>query len=72
MSTQHLATLFGTYRQRMAELYAFDQRLRYVLVFKNLGPAAAASIPHTHSQIVALSVVPDNVQSEVNYSHRYY
>ena len=72
MSTQHLAMLFDSYRQRMAELYASDQRLRYVLVFKNFGPAAGASIPHTHSQIVALPVVPDNVQSEVDYSHRYY
>lgn len=72
MSALHLATLFGTYRQRMEELYASDWRLRYVLVFKNFGPAAGASIPHTHSQIVALPVVPDNVQSEVHHSHKYY
>jgi UDPglucose--hexose-1-phosphate uridylyltransferase len=72
MDAGHLAVLFSTYRKRMSELYASDQRLRYVLVFKNFGPAAGASIPHTHSQIVALPVVPDNVQSEVEHSHRYF
>lgn len=68
MSTEHLATLFATYRDRMAELYAADERLRYVLVFKNFGPAAGASIPHSHSQIIAMPVVPENVQNEVSYA----
>ncbi|MCK7502169.1 MAG: hypothetical protein MZW92_78850 [Comamonadaceae bacterium] len=33
----------------------------YVLVFKNFGPAAGASIAHTHSQMIAMPVVPENV-----------
>jgi UDPglucose--hexose-1-phosphate uridylyltransferase len=68
MSADHLTTLFATYRDRMAELYAADERLRYVLVFKNFGPAAGASIPHSHSQIIAMPVVPENVQNEVSYA----
>jgi UDPglucose--hexose-1-phosphate uridylyltransferase len=72
MSEQHLATLFSVYRERMAQLYQSNKRLRYVLVFKNFGPAAGASIAHTHSQIIAMPVVPDNVQSEVDNSHAYY
>ena len=68
MAEDHLATLFATYRDRMAELYAADERLRYVLVFKNFGPAAGASIPHSHSQIIAMPVVPENVQNEVSHA----
>jgi len=72
MSEDHLQTLFGAYRQRMAELYESDPRLKYVLVFKNFGPAAGASIPHTHSQIIAMPVVPENVINEVEYSRQYF
>ena len=72
MGREHLASLFGVYQQRMAELYGSDPRLRYVLVFKNFGQAAGASIPHTHSQIIATPVVPENVQNEVHHSRQYH
>lgn len=71
MSQTHLASLFTVYQQRMAELYASDPRLKYVLVFKNFGQAAGASIAHTHSQIIATPVVPENVQNEVHHSRAY-
>jgi UDPglucose--hexose-1-phosphate uridylyltransferase len=72
MSEAHLALLFSTYRERMEQLYRSNNRLRYVLTFKNFGPAAGASIAHTHSQIIAMPVVPDNVQAEVRNSRLYY
>jgi len=72
MSEAHLATLFGVYRDRMRVLYESNPRLKYVLAFKNFGPAAGASIPHTHSQLIATPVVPQNVHDEVENSHRYY
>ena len=72
MSCEHLASLFSVYQQRMHELYLMDSRLKYVLVFKNFGPAAGASMAHTHSQIIATPVVPQNVYDEVNYSKDYY
>lgn len=72
MEPGHLARLFTLYRDRMAELYAGDPRLRYILAFKNFGPAAGASIPHTHSQIIAMPVVPQNVHDEVVSSRAYY
>lgn len=72
MKGEHLCSLLEIYRQRMAELYATDPRLKYVLVFKNFGPAAGASIAHTHSQVIATPVVPENVQNEVHHSHAYH
>ena len=72
MTAEHLANLFLVYQQRMTELYESDDRLKYVLVFKNFGAAAGASIPHTHSQIIATPVIPENVQNEVFYSRQYF
>lgn len=72
MSHAHLALLLSLYRDRMEVLYNSDSRLKYVLVFKNFGHAAGASIGHTHSQIIAMPVVPDNVQAEVRNSGSYY
>jgi len=71
-SQQHLTELLLTYQQRTREIYDSDSRLRYVLVFKNYGPAAGASIKHTHSQIIATPVVPENVFWEAEHSRRYY
>jgi len=62
----------STYRSRMEQLYHSNDRLKYVLLFKNFGPAAGASISHTHSQIIAMPVVPDNVQAEVRNSAAFY
>jgi len=72
MEREHLANLFSVYQQRMAELYDSDKRLKYVLIFKNFGPAAGASIAHTHSQVIATPVVPENVQNEVHHSREHY
>ena len=71
MDPEHLANLFAIYQQRMEELYQSDPRLKYVLVFKNFGPAAGASIAHTHSQVIATPVVPENVQNEVYHSREH-
>ncbi len=72
MAEPHLARLFEAYRTRMQQLYRSNPRLRYVLVFKNFGPAAGASIAHTHSQIIATPVIPDNVQAEVAHSRAFF
>lgn len=72
MSDAHLTLLFSVYRDRMEQIYESNKRLHYVFVFKNYGPAAGASIAHTHSQIIAMPVVPDNVQDEVENSRRFY
>lgn len=72
MTVTHLSMLFGAYRDRMKELFSSDPRLKYVLVFKNFGHAAGASISHTHSQLIAMPVVPENVQSEVENSRHFF
>jgi UDPglucose--hexose-1-phosphate uridylyltransferase len=60
----HLAEVFRAYRDRILDL-AKDPRLEYVMVFKNHGDLAGASLEHTHSQLVATPVVPLMVEEEL-------
>ncbi|HEV2387319.1 MAG TPA: galactose-1-phosphate uridylyltransferase [Candidatus Acidoferrales bacterium] len=59
------------YRDRMSDLKN-DRRFRYMLVFKNHGEAAGASLEHTHSQLIALPIVPKQVNEEVENAQRYF
>ncbi|HUL37443.1 MAG TPA: galactose-1-phosphate uridylyltransferase [Thermodesulfobacteriota bacterium] len=59
------------YRERIIDLRR-DQRLRYVLVFKNHGVSAGASLEHSHSQIIALPIVPRRVVEEVEGAKNYF
>jgi UDPglucose--hexose-1-phosphate uridylyltransferase len=59
------------YRDRMLDLKN-DKRFRYILLFKNHGEAAGASLEHTHSQLIALPIVPKRVREEVDNARHYY
>jgi UDPglucose--hexose-1-phosphate uridylyltransferase len=49
-----------------------DFRLKYILVFKNHGAAAGATLEHPHSQLIALPVVPDLVREEIDGARRHF
>ena len=49
-----------------------DSRFRYVIVFKNHGAAAGASLEHSHTQLIALPIVPREVRDEVDGSRRHF
>ena len=49
-----------------------DRRFRYILVFKNHGAAAGATLEHSHSQLIALPIVPDFVREEIEGARRHY
>ncbi|ACN14093.1 GalT [Desulforapulum autotrophicum HRM2] len=72
MEQSHISRIFSLYRDRMKQLYTANENHRYVLVFKNFGPAAGGSIAHTHSQIIAMPVVPANVEMEIDNSRKYF
>ncbi len=52
------------YYLRLTELKK-DPRIKYVLVFKNEGDAAGASLEHSHSQIIGLPILPRTVKGEL-------
>ena len=58
-------------RDRLIDLKR-DERLRSVIVFKNHGAEAGASLEHPHSQLIATPVVPLVVAEEVHQARAYY
>ena len=71
LPTEHLALVFRAYRDRLKDLER-DPRFRYVMIFKNHGKAAGASLEHGHSQLIALPVLPRMLISEFNGAESYY
>jgi UDPglucose--hexose-1-phosphate uridylyltransferase len=58
-------------RERVQDLKR-DQRFRYIIIFKNHGAAAGASLDHSHSQLIALPIVPREVRDEVDGARVHY
>lgn len=56
--------LMRTYQARLSALLD-DPRFKYVLIFKNHGATAGASLSHPHSQIIATPITPRTVQIEL-------
>jgi len=59
-----IAEVLRAYRDRYRALAA-DPRVRYVLIFKNHGERAGASLSHPHSQLVATPIVPLRILDEL-------
>ncbi len=59
------------YRQRVVDLKQ-DARFKYVLIFKNHGQEAGASLEHSHSQLIALPIVPKRVSEEMVGGYNYF
>ncbi len=49
-----------------------DERFKYIMIFKNYGPAAGASLEHPHTQIIALPMVPKNAVEELAGAKSYF
>ena len=71
LTDTELADVLSIYRDRLLAIKA-DKRIRYGLIFKNVGPAAGASIEHTHSQLVGMEHVPPAVAEELSASLSFY
>jgi UDPglucose--hexose-1-phosphate uridylyltransferase len=71
LPVEHFVLVLNAYQERIRRL-AEDPRMRYVLVFKNQGRAAGASLEHSHSQLISLPIVPELVMEELNGSRFYY
>jgi UDPglucose--hexose-1-phosphate uridylyltransferase len=70
-SAAQMVNLLKSFRDRISDLRR-DGRLEYVLVFKNYGREAGARLDHSHSQLIALPVVPVRVADEIKSCEKYY
>jgi UDPglucose--hexose-1-phosphate uridylyltransferase len=68
---ESLFNVFNTYKLRLIDL-KHDRRFRYILVFKNEGKTAGASLSHPHSQLIATPVTPKRIREELVGAQHYY
>lgn len=71
LSPEHLHLVLKTYQARLTALMQ-DSRFRYILVFRNYGVQAGASLSHPHSQVIALPIVPQLPKEELNTARHHY
>ena len=71
MSLNSITDVMIAYKERFSDLKN-DIRFRFVMIFKNQGKTAGASLEHSHSQLIALPEVPIRVSEEIEGAKRYY
>ncbi|KAL3754965.1 hypothetical protein ACJRO7_002102 [Eucalyptus globulus] len=64
LSPREVGDVILAYKKRIEQPLTFDS-IKYVQVFKNHGASAGASLSHSHSQIIALPIVPSNVSARI-------
>lgn len=73
ISEERMKDVLWSFKERSLDLKK-DRRFRSVLIFKNQGEAAGASLEHTHSQLIALPIVPRELALELDgaqFFHKY-
>ncbi len=64
MPAEAVADVIRTFTLRVREIRK-DPRIKYVMIFKNHGRNAGASLVHPHSQIIAMPMAPLRVMQEI-------
>ncbi|MBI5805691.1 galactose-1-phosphate uridylyltransferase [candidate division TA06 bacterium] len=67
----HIQNILSAYVSRMQDLKR-DTRLKYLMIFKNQGYRAGASLEHSHSQLIATPIVPKSINEELAGAQEYY
>ncbi len=68
---ENVLNVLRAWRQRIVDL-AQDVRFEHILIFKNVGWIAGASVAHPHSQLVALPILPRAVKEKTHNACEYY
>lgn len=71
LSEVEIVNLLRAYRERMRALRK-DRRWRYLLLYKNQGDRAGATLAHVHSQLIALPHVPSEAAAEIDGAQAHY
>jgi UDPglucose--hexose-1-phosphate uridylyltransferase len=71
LSDAEVTEVLFAFKARVLDLRN-DMRFRYILIFKNHGSAAGATLEHTHSQLIALPVTPRQVADEIEGARRHH
>jgi UDPglucose--hexose-1-phosphate uridylyltransferase len=71
MPEKRIEDVLWAFRDRILDLKQ-DKRFKYILIFKNHGEAAGASLEHAHCQLIALPILPRRVVEELEGAKQYY
>lgn len=71
MPIEQLCLVLTMYRERLRDLMR-DRRLKYVLLFKNHGFNAGATLAHPHTQIIATPVTPKIIANELQSAQQHF
>jgi UDPglucose--hexose-1-phosphate uridylyltransferase len=71
LPVEDVAAVLRMYRERIIDLQR-DVRFRYILIFRNRGAAAGASLEHPHSQLIATPITPRTVSVELQSAREHY
>jgi UDPglucose--hexose-1-phosphate uridylyltransferase len=71
LKLDHVSKIIWMFRERYLDLRK-NPRLKYILIFKNKGRRAGASLEHSHSQLIATPIMPDLVKIELEAALTYY
>ena len=71
LTKEEMRAVVSQYQGRLRKL-SMDARFKYVMIFKNYGSSAGATVEHTHSQIIAMPMVPKTVLEELKGAEHYH
>jgi UDPglucose--hexose-1-phosphate uridylyltransferase len=71
LSPAEITDVLRAYRSRLLDLRR-DLRLRYMVLFKNYGSRAGATLSHAHSQLIAVPLMPPIAATELQIAREFY
>jgi UDPglucose--hexose-1-phosphate uridylyltransferase len=71
LTLEELLDVLKVFRSRLADLTR-DVRLRYLMLFKNHGVDAGARLAHSHSQIIAIPEIPNQITLKLRSAQDYF
>jgi UDPglucose--hexose-1-phosphate uridylyltransferase len=71
LTPPEICNVLKAYRARFLDLRQ-DRRLRYMVLFKNHGTRAGATLSHAHSQLIAVPLTPPVAATELRICREFY
>ena len=71
LGAEQFANILFAYRARWRALTQ-DRRWRYLMIYKNQGDRAGATLEHVHSQLIALPQIPPQAAEELDGAKRHF
>ncbi|UCF05924.1 MAG: galactose-1-phosphate uridylyltransferase [bacterium] len=71
LPNDHVESIFWALRDRCIDLNK-DSRFQYILIFKNWGEDAGASLEHSHMQLIATPIIPKRAIEELDGAKLHY